>query len=163
MVEYHVRNRHRLRKKEVRKLSEELNNIFSERFNFEDFTIDSAEFNHQDIFILDNEVFAWRIDDKVFFTIRGLLRFKPEKRFVTVDMGAIKYVSNGADIMAPGIIDADKEIFSGDLVWIRDENNLKPLAVGQGLMAGSDMVSSNSDKAVKSLHYIGDKIWKIQL
>ena len=62
--------------------------------------------------------------------------------------------------MAPGIIEADKEIKEGDIVWVRDERNL-PLAVGKALMDGIEMVKANRGKAVENLHYIGDKLWKL--
>jgi PUA domain protein len=78
-------------------------------------------------------------------------------------MGAVKYVSNGADIMAPGIVDADKEIVVDDLVWIRDEKNLQPLAIGRALMTGIEMIQNNKDKAVKSLHYVNDKLWNAMI
>jgi PUA domain protein len=76
-------------------------------------------------------------------------------------MGAVKYVANGADIMAPGIIDAYAGIIEGSAVWIRDEKNLRPMAVGQALMGGPEMVVSKEGKAVKTIQYVGDKIWAL--
>ena len=78
-------------------------------------------------------------------------------------MGAIKYISNGADVMAPGVVGADPEIQVNEPVWVRDEKNLRPLVVGISLMTGPMMVSSKSEKAVRSLHYVGDKLWNIKL
>ena len=163
MVENQIRNRHRLRKKAIRELNNKLYSTFATNFNLGNAAVDSAIMEQYEIFIIDNEILAWIIDGKPFLTLRGLLRFKPQRRFVTVDMGAVKFVTNGADVMAPGVVDADSEIQVGDLVWVRDENNLQPLVVGSALMSGSEMIVSSTDKAVKSLHYIGDNIWQIKI
>lgn len=163
MVEYQIRNRHRLRNKAIREMDRNLSTIFSTSFNLENLTVDSAIVDQHEVFIIDNEPLLWLIDGKPFLTLRGLLRFKPERRFVTVDMGAVKFISNGADVMAPGVVDADRDIQASDLVWVRDEKNHQPLAVGIGLMSGDAMVKSNSEKAVKSLHYIGDGLWNLKI
>jgi len=78
-----------------------------------------------------------------------------------VDMGAVKFVYNGADIMAPGIVEADPGIAVGNLVWVRDERNRQPLAVGEALMSGSEMAASEKGKAVKSIHHVGDDLWAL--
>lgn len=163
MIEYQIRNRHRLRKKAIRKLERQLGTIFSTSFNFDCSVVDSAVVNQIEVFIIDNAVLAWIFENKPFLTLRGLLKFKPEHRFVTIDMGAVKFISNGADVMAPGVTDADKEIQVGEPVWVRDEKNHQPLAVGIGLMTGEAMIKSNSEKAVKSVHYIGDGLWNIKV
>ncbi len=163
MVEFQIRNRHRLRKKAIFKLVQKLNIIFSMIFDLENSTVDSATFEWHEVLIIDNELLGLMIDGEPFLTIRGILRFQPKHRFVTVDMGAVKFISNGADVMGPGIVDADLDIQVGDLIWIRDENNLQPLAIGQALMTSDMMVKSSSDKAVKLIHHIGDNLWKIKV
>ena len=163
MVEPLIRNRHRLRKKEVRELSQKFDTTFSTKFNFENSTIDSATFDNFEILIIDNEMVGFIIQDTPFFTIRGLLRYRPKRRFVTVDMGAVKFISNGADVMSPGIVDADLDIQAEDIVWVCDENNNQPLAVGVALMTGPVMIQSTSEKAVRVIHYVGDKLWTIKL
>ena len=75
-----------------------------------------------------------------------------------VDSGAVRFVVNGADIMKPGIVSADPEIAVGDLVVIVEERHKKPLAVGRALVPGSEM--KGEGKAVKSMHHVGDSIWK---
>ena len=69
-----------------------------------------------------------------------------------------KVIFNGADIMKPGIVSADPEIAVGDLVVIVEERHNKPLAIGRALVAGTEM--KGEGKAVKSLHHVGDAIWK---
>ena len=74
-------------------------------------------------------------------------------------MGAVPYLCNGADTMSAGINDTANSISEGDIVWIRDETNAKPLAVGVALISGEDMLSSTQGKAIKVIHYLSDPIW----
>jgi PUA domain protein len=64
--------------------------------------------------------------------------------------------------MSPGIVEADPAIDEGDLVWIRDEKNMKPLAIGRALVKGTDMAGGGKGKAVKSIHYVGDRLWTFE-
>ena len=82
-----------------------------------------------------------------------------ENGWVQVDMGAVPYVCNGANTMSAGINDVSPEVTKGQHVWIREENHHKPLAIGIALMDAKEMLMSEKGKAIKSLHYIGDKIW----
>lgn len=81
-------------------------------------------------------------------------------RNIVVDMGAVKFVVNGADIMRPGIVEMDEEIIKNDFVAIVDVNNKKPLAVGLALYDGYKMKGMTSGKVVKNIHYVGDELWK---
>ena len=88
-----------------------------------------------------------------------LSKYKPKQNYVVVDMGAVKFVTNGADVMAPGIVDADENIDEDDQVWICDEKHNKPLAIGIALMSGEQMLKEKQGKAIKTIHYVGDQIW----
>ena len=61
--------------------------------------------------------------------------------------------------MSAGINVVSPEVVKGQYVWIREENHHKPLAVGITLMDAEEMLTSQKGKAIKSLHYIGDKVW----
>ena len=108
-----------------------------------------------------DEAIAMNVNGTVMMTIQGILRFHPSNRFVVVDMGAVRFVTNGADVMAPGIVDADEQIEIGMPVWICDEQHHKPLAIGIALMNGIEMVHATKGKAVKMIHYVGDSIWNL--
>jgi PUA-domain protein len=162
MSELRVRKRKRLREKELRALSEEISSkVGVQVFTLED-TVDQAESSEMDLVFVNGEIDAFIIQGQAFLTVRGLLRYPATKSFVTVDMGAIRFVINGADIMGPGIVEADEGIRPGDMVWIRDERNRKPLAVGQALVTGAEMASKKPGKAIKSLLFVGDKLWKLE-
>jgi PUA-domain protein len=111
---------------------------------------------------VDGKPLLFEIEGQLFPTVRGALEMELNKRIVTVDKGAIRFVSNGADIMAPGIVEADSEIKAGDLVIIVEEAHRKPLAIGKALMNGSQMVEADSGKAIKSITHVGDKLWNME-
>jgi len=81
---------------------------------------------------------------------------------VTVDAGAVSFVSDGADVMRPGIVEADADIESGDLVAIAEESHGKVLAVGRATTAGDDMVGE-SGKVVESVHHVGDDLYEFDV
>ncbi|MEK6899901.1 MAG: DUF1947 domain-containing protein, partial [Nanoarchaeota archaeon] len=65
---------------------------------------------------------------------------------IVVDMGAVKFVVNGADIMRPGIVEVEDGIWKDDYVVIVDKNNQKPLAVGIALFGSEEMRAMPSGK-----------------
>jgi len=156
-----IRRRQRLRRKEIAAYSEGIAAALGvDPFAGRD-DIDLAEAEEWRLLIADNEVRGIVVGDRPFLTVRGLLAHPATKRFVTVDMGAVRFVYNGADVMAPGIVDADPGIRPGDLVWVRDERNRRPLAIGEALMAGPEMAASEKGKAVRTIHHVGDALWKL--
>lgn len=74
-----------------------------------------------------------------------------------VDMGAVKFVTNGADVMAPGVKEKP-EYSEEDLLHVVDEKNRKKLAVVQALTSSSEFPEKG--RAFKNLHWVGDKIWQ---
>jgi len=152
-----LKNQHRLKDKEVEKYSKEMKEKLGDSpFDTEE-PVDTADTSEGEVLLIKGELIATFFDGEVFPTIKGLLNIDAKKRFVTVDMGAVEFVYNGADIMAPGIVDADEEIEEGDLIWVRDVEHNKPLAVGRAMTDGKTMIESNEGKVVKSLHHIGDE------
>jgi len=123
--------------------------------------IDVGDAGGIDVAVLQGKAMALYIDSKPFLTVHGLIAYPPAERYVTVDMGAVKFLANGADVMAPGVVDADKDIGIGMAVWVRDQNNLRPLLVGTALMSGAEMTAAKNGKAVKTVHYVGDKLWNL--
>jgi len=155
------RNRQRLRRKEVADIAATLETTFGCAVFSPDANVDLAEAGPFQILLLEAKAMTLLHDGRPLLTVRGALAYKPTKRYVTVDMGAVKFVYNGADVMAPGVVDADPRIDVGDFVWIRDERNLQPLAVGEALMTGAEMNVSDKGKSVKSIHHVGDDLWKM--
>ena len=76
-----------------------------------------------------------------------------------VDMGAIPYVCNGADVMAPGIMGIEGGFEKDGLLVIRDVKHKKALGIGAALYSSEEMKGLKKGKAILNLHYVGDKIW----
>jgi PUA domain protein len=79
--------------------------------------------------------------------------------YVTVDMGAVKFMCNGANVMRPGITNYTQ--FEKDsVVCIIEESQHKFLAVGKSCVVSTDMESMSKGEIVKNMHYISDKYWE---
>lgn len=79
--------------------------------------------------------------------------------YVMVDMGAVKFMCNGANAMRPGITkysDFEKD----QLVCIIEESQNKFLAVGRSCVPSSEMGELSKGEIVKNMHYISDKYWE---
>ncbi|ELY51288.1 MULTISPECIES: RNA-binding protein [Natronorubrum] len=120
-----------------------------------------VEFENTDweVILIDGEPQVAYFDDEPFLTVRGANVYEPEKQLVTVDSGAISFVSDGADVMRPGITAATDDISPDDLVVIAEETHGKVLAVGRARVEGSDMVGDEG-KVVESLHHVGDDLYE---
>lgn len=92
-----------------------------------------------------------------------LLLERPFLKSVTVDMGAVRFVTNGADVMRPGVTRVDEGIQKGDFVVVVDETHGKPLAVCEALLSGPDIMAADGGKVLRNLHYVGDKLWDVKL
>ncbi len=146
--------RYHLSKKKIKEIKKNLKmNVWVEG-NYE---IIEDEFT---IILVDGVPAYFYHDGAYYPTVILLLNIELNSNYVTVDMGAVKHVLNGAKVFAAGIVEADFNIKEGDAVYVRDEKYHKPLAVGIALMSGEDMVKSKSGTAVMTIHYYGDQISK---
>jgi len=149
-----LRKRKSLKRKAAKKLFEELSSVFGEIIAER---VESAVLEDVTVYLLDYVVEFVRDGDAIYpflggSHVDGLPR-------VVVDMGAIPYVCNGADVMAPGIADMDSfEV--GNLVVVRDVTHGKALAIGKALKSSSDIEASRKGKVIENLHYVGDSLWK---
>lgn len=110
-----------------------------------------------ELIISGGKTIFFRKDGALFPTLRivDLIEIKR----VVVDMGAVPYIANGADVMSPGIASADPDIKTGDIVAIVDERHGKTIAMGLALVDGVGMKAPKG-KAVKNIHHVGDRIWR---
>ena len=80
--------------------------------------------------------------------------------YVQVDMGAVKFMCKGANVMRPGI-KKFSEFSEGDIVCIVEESQNKYLAVGKAQVKSSDLENMKNGEVLKNLHYISDKAWEV--
>jgi PUA domain protein len=109
--------------------------------------------------LVADETVAVQIQNNIMPFLGG----KPEllQRFpsVTVDMGAVKFVCNGAKVMRPGITGFDS-FKKGDIVVVKDQTHGKALAVGVALEDSEAAKAMAKGYVVENLHYISDKMWE---
>lgn len=78
---------------------------------------------------------------------------------VTIDMGAVKFVCNGAKVLRPGIVEFG-QFKKGDIVVVKEQSHGKMLAVGVALEDSEAAKAMPKGYVVDNLHYISDKIWE---
>lgn len=156
-----IKNRYRLKTKDIKKFQNELKNTFDSVFFNEKSSVETGDFEEIKMIFVDGEPCFMIYKNRIVFTLQGLYKYKPREKFVVIDMGAVKFVTNGADVMAPGIVDADKDINENDQIWVCDEKHHKPLAVGIAIMTGEQMMSERQGKAINVIHYVGDRLWNL--
>ena len=91
------------------------------------------------------------------------LAFKVESKTAKNRLSQIDVCQELGLFPSPGIVDADDSIVEGDIVIIVEETHNKPLAMGISLISGPEMVENSEGKAIKSLHYVGDAIWNLEV
>ncbi len=154
-----TKSRHHLKGSEARKIIATLESFLEDDSALEKASLERSETDEGvDLIFVDGKPLIMIIEEQPFFTVLGAIELKPNKRLVVVDSGAVRFIVNGADIMKPGIVSADPEIAPGDLVVVVEERHKKPLAIGRALIPGTEM--KGEGKAIKSLHHVGDQVWK---
>jgi len=78
---------------------------------------------------------------------------------VMVDMGAVKFMCKGANVMRPGI-KKFTEFEKDKIVCVVEESQHKFLAVGKAMVSSSELENMEKGEVVKNLHYISDKFWE---
>ena len=76
------------------------------------------------------------------------------------DMGAVKFMCNGANVMRPGI-KKYTEFVKDDIICVIEESQHKFLAVGKAITDSSELENISKGEIIKNLHYISDKYWEI--
>ena len=110
------------------------------------------------IIITGKDITAVKIDDDIlpFLGDTSMLEKFP---YVIVDMGAIKFVCKGANVMRPGITKFS-DFEKGDIVCVIEESQHKFLAVGKAEIPSDQLNETNKGEVIKNMHYISDIFWE---
>jgi PUA domain protein len=157
-----IRKRHLLKKSVHRRELENIEKVLGApitgldaKARFEEGFLDDGS----RVLILDDTILFFEYRGLIIPTIHALLEDKVKLPQVTVDMGAVRYVVNGADIMRPGVTKIDEGISKGSVVAIVDERHGKPLAIGISKLDTEDMRLADGGKVIESIHYVNDALW----
>ncbi|PTD94054.1 RNA-binding protein [archaeon SCG-AAA382B04] len=154
-----IKNRHLLKNSEIKEISQSLENKFGFNF-FKNRKVERGEIGDREFLLIDGEPLLSKFEDVFFPNVKGALKFNLEKNYLTVDQGAVPYVINGADIMAPGVVDVDYDLIEGDLAIVMEEEHNKPFAVVRLIKDGADILELDKGKVAKNIHHIRDELWE---
>jgi PUA-domain protein len=154
-----IKSRHHLRSDAISEIAEALAEDLGVDLDAD--TVEKVELTSDEwnVVLIDGDAHVLYLDGEPFLTVDGANAHNPTRHIVTVDAGAIQFVSDGADVMRPGIVDADDDIEEGDFVVINEETHGKSLAVGKALVDGDEMVGDEG-RVVESLHHVGDDLYE---
>ena len=120
--------------------------------------IKTHDVSEKGVIITGNEITAVKIGDDIlpFLDDIPILEKFP---YVTVDMGAVKFVCKGANVMRPGITKFS-DFESSEIVCVIEESQNKFLAVGKAKMSSKEAEDSSNGEVIKNMHYISDDFWE---
>ena len=151
-----IRKRRMLRQREAKDLLREASWLLSSE-NVK--AIEQVELDDGTLLFLINDIHQLvRERDMLYPTLKcNCLEKLPS---IVVDMGAVPYVCNGADLMAPGIVEIKGDFQEGGFVVVRDVRHGKALALGKALFSSDQMRATSKGKVVANIHYVGDRLWR---
>ncbi|UCE29419.1 MAG: DUF1947 domain-containing protein [Candidatus Bathyarchaeota archaeon] len=155
--------RHFLKEKEARRVILEFSkslDVDAERLFRSRPQVELVEMQSTEIFIIDGKPAFVRLSGRLFpsLFLSEVFHFLPK---VIVNMGAVPYVCNGADVMRPGVVHIDGDFEKNAVLLIVDERFSKSLAIGVALFDSQDMRKLAHGKAVKNFHYVGGRLWNV--
>lgn len=153
--------RHFLKEKEAKNLLKEASEklkVDLEKVLGSKIKVEYFETSFGEVFLINGKPSLIKIEGRLYPTLffEEVFALMPK---VVVDMGAVRHICNGANVMAPGIV-RFKGFFEKDsLVFVVDEKYGKPIAVGEITYSSNEAANVKQGVVVKNVHFVGDKIW----
>jgi len=155
--------RHFLKDKELKQLLSQIQQ--KTKMNLQklfdtDLQIEVAESKNSMVFLINNRPLFAKKEHMIFPTLgpNDVTKFLPQ---IIVNMGAIPHVCNGADIMAPGVVNIKGDLKKDDFVVVVDEQHQKPLAIGISLYDSDALKNLKRGKIITNVHFVGDDLWHL--
>ncbi|PSP46713.1 RNA-binding protein, partial [Halobacteriales archaeon QH_6_66_25] len=114
-----IKSRHHLRSDAIDEIRETLAAQLGVELDADSFEKVELVDSEWDVVLVDGEPLVLYVEGETpeetqpFLTVKGANAYPPERHVVTVDAGAIQFVSNGADVMRPGVVEAGEGIEAG--------------------------------------------------
>ncbi len=160
-----IRQRYYIKKGDIRDLQDQLVTSFGEaaaskilpkKARVERIMLDEGD----NLIAINGELTLWKHEEEFIPVLTTLLRESSLLKPIVVDMGAIRFVTNGADIMRPGVVEFDPTIKKDEIVKIVDVTHHKPLAVGRALDDSDVLKKMTKGKVALNIHTASDNLWK---
>ncbi|MCW4009417.1 MAG: DUF1947 domain-containing protein [Candidatus Bathyarchaeota archaeon] len=121
-------------------------------------SVETVEADFGALLLVEGKPLLFRLGNAVYPTLLAeeVLAQLPK---AVVDMGAVRFVCNGADIMAPGVVRYEGTFAKGEAIVVVDVKHGKPLALGEALLDHEQAKATHQGPVIKSRHYVGDKVW----
>lgn len=166
--DWSLKKRRPVRRKKIAPLLNALEQALDIDLEVDGAFLEMAEYGTWTMVLVDKIAKVIEIQDEederfAFLSLRGFLEHGDAAKWVEVDHGAIPFLMKGADCMVAGVHAADASIEVDDLVWIRDMTHKRPLAIGWATMSAEEMTASNKGKGIKTIHWVGDELWEMEL
>jgi PUA domain protein len=110
--------------------------------------------------LIHEDNFAAVLIDEVILPFLGNNNLVESFPYVLIDMGAVRYICNGANIARPGIIKFES-FLKDKIVIVKDIDYQKPLAVGISLCDSKTGMALSKGHIINNMHYVGDKFWNL--
>jgi PUA domain protein len=160
-----VRKRHSIRKDQVTALQARLREQIGDGADL--FASERVEIVETDapfqLYVVDRKLLLFEKESWVFPTLRGAIERPFPQRRIVVDMGAVPFLVKGADVMRPGIVSLTDDVKAGCPAVVIDERHGKPLAVAIAHFDAQAMREQEKGKMGKTVHYVGDLVWNLEL
>ncbi|MFX1258834.1 MAG: DUF1947 domain-containing protein, partial [Promethearchaeota archaeon] len=107
-----IKQRHFIKHTEIRDLKQDIlqqynddfvNQIFPKKCNIEMIFTETGD----TLYAINKELILWKSKEGYIPVLSFLLENKVDLKTIVVDKGAIRFVTNGADVMRPGITSID--------------------------------------------------------
>jgi len=146
-----------LSKSEIKELNEKV-----ARFNI--------AFDKKDVvvYLKENDVEGYLVNNQLCLIMKEGIVFPSLKYILSnvsvtvpsayIDIPAVKFIANGADVMRPGIKAMD-DFPDDSVVVVRDELHKKPIAVTHSAKNSQDLKIMEKGKVLRNLSYVGDRFW----
>jgi PUA-domain protein len=122
--------------------------------------VETVEADFGELLLVNGSPVLFRIGDAV-FPVLSAEQIVAKLPKAIVDMGAVRFMCNGADVMAPGIVRYEGEFAKGDVIVVVDVKHGKPLALGEALLDSAEAKETKQGAIIKSKHYVSDKVWNV--
>lgn len=159
-----IKQRHFIQKSQIKELQEDILKRYDEKFLNQIFPkkarVEVIQTEAGDTLYAINKVLKlWKSKDGYIPVLTLLFNKQVDLKEITVDKGAIRFVSNNADVFRAGITEIDKSIKKGDILQIVDENNHRAIAVGKAMYNAKEMEDMSEGKVIKNLLCVKSKVW----
>jgi PUA domain protein len=160
-----VKQRYFLRNKDVKLLLNKMKSMYPKIYEqimmANDAKIEYLSINDIGVYVLDNKPILIQMgDDMLYPTINILNKIGECLPKIIVDQGAIPYIINGADVMAPGITEVIGDFKENSIVQIVEKSHNIVIAIGASIFSSEIIRNMQRGKVVKNIHHVNDKIWE---